>query len=291
MLCWDRHKIIFVTGPNVPNASLSALVAWGKAGGMIVTTSSAATTDELDQPSAILTGASGLSSVHNGRTPRGDHQLGPFGPAMKAGTATPAPGMNVCAPSHCHFTALGEAGSFVNQNGSDIASWVGSSGGGAATRWAELGTGVHVHFAWLPGVTHTFSGRGPDEATVSAMLANLTQAVGVTPPVTVSVPWIEAPLLHGPEGSVVSLLNWTDHGQDDTASSSKSMLDDPRGSSQHRDDVPPVGATIQLNVTLGFEPASVTSVKCGALPMTKLGNGIVGVTLPLGAADFLLFRK
>ena len=39
--------------------------------GMVVTTSSAATADEIDQPSTILTGASGLRSVHNGRTPRG----------------------------------------------------------------------------------------------------------------------------------------------------------------------------------------------------------------------------
>jgi hypothetical protein len=150
-----RHKVIFVTGPNVPAAGLTSLVRWMRGGGMVVTTSSAATADELDQPSAILSGESGLHSVHDGRTPKGDHQLGPFGPAMKAGRASIA-GAGLCNSS-CRFTALGEAGSFVGTNGSAIASWLGSSGGGAAIKWSSVSKGVHVHFAWLPGVTHTHS--------------------------------------------------------------------------------------------------------------------------------------
>jgi hypothetical protein len=295
----SRHKIIFVTGPNVPNASLAALVAWAHEGGTIVTTSSAATFDEIDQPSTILTGASGLSSFHNGRTPKGAHQLGPFGPAMKAGSVrtTPLPpGLQRCTNTSCAFTALGEAGSFVGSNGSTIASWLGSSGGGAATKWAPVDKGVHIHFAWLPGVTHTFSGRSASCDAVSTMLANLTSAAGVIPPVSVSSEWIEAPLLHGPAGSVVALLNWTDHGYDDgidggVDEATKTLH--RRGAHHAREGGhAPSGDIVELNITLGFEPSSVTSVKhASGIQVTSLGKGIVNIRLPLAAVDFIMFRR
>ena len=284
-------KIIFVTGPNIPNASMTALVEWVKRGGMVVTTSSAATTDEIDQPSSILNGASGLRSVHNGRTPVGTHQLGPFGPAMKAGTAAycaePArwPGMQPCFATCCQFTALGEAGSFVGDNGTSISAWLGSSGGGAATKWADLGLGVHVHFAWLPGVSHTYGGSGANEKAISTILSNLTSAAGVVPPVSVSSLWVEAPLLHGPDGSVVALLNWTDHGYDDVTSDAS--VRGPRKTST----LAANHGVVDINITLGYDPTSATSVKHGALAITKLAPGTVHVQLKLGAADFLMFRK
>ena len=262
---------------------------WVRRGGMVVTTSSAATADELDQESTILSRASGLRSVHNGRTPQGAHELGPFGPAMKAGMGLPSAGLERCAATQCHFTALGEAGSFVSTNGTDIASWLGSSGGGAAIRWAEVDAGVHVHFAWLPGVTHTFSGAGPDLETISTILANLTSAVGVVPAVAVDSDWIEAPLLHGPSGSVMPLLNWTDHGQDNP------FLTDQRPPTRSKAATPLHHgggmAVTELNVSLGYIPSSAVSVKHGALTVIPLAGGMVHVAVPLDAVDFVLFRR
>jgi hypothetical protein len=294
-----RLKVVFVVGPNVPNATMNALVKWVQKGGTVITSSNAATMDEIDQPSAILNGLSGLTSHHNGRTPRGSHLQGPFGPAMKKGQAWRGGGfsMDQCGPgnSQCYFTALGEAGFFDNVTGattrwSTIASWVGSSGGGSATRWAPVGSGAHVHFAWMPGITHTFGG----ELSVANMLANLTRTA--PPPVTVSREWIETPLLHGPTGSVVALLNWTAHGQDMLKHGTTNSLRTttatrivPSGPSHE----PNAGAASPLvvNVTLGYEPKSVRSVKKGPLAVTAFGNGCVQVTVTVAAADFLLFQK
>ena len=117
------------------------------------------------------------------------------------------------------------------------------------------------------------------------MLANITHTV--LPPVTVSREWIETPLLHGPTGSVVTLLNWTTHGQDIMHSAAAKIV--PPGPSHEPNGGPSL--PLVVNVTLGYEPKSARSVKRGALPMTTLGHGRVQVTVTLAAADFLIFEK
>ena len=93
---------------------------------------------------------------------------------------------------------------------------------------------------------------------------------GVVPPVTTSSLDVEAPLLAGPLGSVVTLLNWAER---------------PFNSST---------GLITVNATLGFVPSRAESVLHGPLhptPIAGHGAAAVTVTLPLDAADFLLFYK
>jgi hypothetical protein len=145
----------------------------------------------------------------------------------------------------------------------------------------------------MPGVSHTYGGTDADESAVSTILANLTSAAGVVPPVSASLPWIETPLLHGPEGSVLAVLNWTDHGYDVTGSNNWNEHAYTNVNRRKRKMQGWGGGdgTIDVNITLGYEPASATSVKLGELTMIQIGAGSVNIKLKLGAADFVLFRK
>lgn len=93
---------------------------------------------------------------------------------------------------------------------------------------------------------------------------------GAKPPVTSSSLEVETPLLVGPKGSVVTLLNWA-HKEFNASTK-----------------------LLELNVTLGFTPSSVESVEHGPLtatPAVGAAPGTVTVQVPLAAADFLLFHK
>ena len=88
---------------------------------------------------------------------------------------------------------------------------------------------------------------------------------GVVPPVTASSLHVEAPLLQGHAGSVVTLLNWN-HGV--RFNTSASML--------------------TVDAALGFTPSKMESVEHGSLKATPVVGskaGVVSVTLPLASAD------
>ena len=86
-----------------------------------------------------------------------------------------------------------------------------------------VGKGLSIHFYFFPGTSyfygytanstsHRGSGGRASQWTLSGLLYNLTTGAGmggVIPPVTTSNMHVEAPLLQGPTGSVVTLLNWS----------------------------------------------------------------------------------
>ena len=146
-----------------------------------------------------------------------------------------------------------------------------------------VGKGKSVHCYFLPGTSFFWGYHGAggvaSQWTLAGLLFNLTtsDAVGgVAPPVTTSSTHVEAPLLEGPAGSVVTLLNWVPaspqwHGRVFNASTS----------------------LLTVEVALGFTPSKVQSVEHGALSATPVAgkSGVVSVTLPLESADFLLYYK
>ena len=82
---------------------------------------------------------------------------------------------------------------------------------------------------------------------------------------------VEAPLLAGPEGSVVTLLNWMPAG---AQFNNTSML--------------------TVDAVLGFKPSKVESVEHGVLTASAVpgsSSGAVRVSVPLASADFLLYHK
>ena len=92
----------------------------------------------------------------------------------------------------------------------------------------------------------------------------------VEPPVSSSSLEVEAPLLAGPKGSVMTLLNWVWTHHQFNAST----------------------ALLTVNVSLGFNnPSKVESVEHGTVKAAPIAGkaGAVTVTVPLASADLLLF--
>jgi hypothetical protein len=170
-----------------------------------------------------------------------------------------------------------------------------------------VGSGKSVHFYWFVGTSNVFSAQCSAHAhgwcskypanvsgtpfqadmlasqqTVRALLWNVTVGLGgVVPPVTTNALAIEAPLLEGPTGSVVTLLNW---GRN---TSYPFFPGGKNGSSI------PSAKPLTVNVVLGFTPSRAESVEHGALTVALIPGqvGAVTVTLPLAGADMLLFHK
>jgi hypothetical protein len=131
----------------------------------------------------------------------------------------------------------------------------------------------------------------------------------VQQPVTTSSLHVEAPLLEGPEGSVVTLLNWMPGAQNAfwegaIGTRERSLYQDRLGTKQDNSKKRVAfcvgGVTFSSNtsmlsvdVVLGFKPSKVESVEHGALTATPVPgrSGAVRVTLPLASADFLLYHK
>ena len=163
--------------------------------------------------------------------------------------------------------------------------------GKPAIKTTKSGLGHYIHFAWLPGISYSAgagAGGGTTEPAqknaIASLLANLvTQYGDVKAPVQVSIDEIEAPLLSSPKGDVVTVLNhallgnpaWTVHPNISN------------GSSTFDDNLP-----IELNVSLGYAPASVLSTQLGPLPHTVPAPGWVAVKLPtFHIADMIVFKR
>ena len=143
----------------------------------------------------------------------------------------------------------------------------------------SLGKGKSYHYYFLPGQSFRYGyvgqGGNASQQTIMAMLDLVTEAAGVKLPVTHNGGLgggfgVETPLLVGPAGSVVTLLNWA--GQE--FNSSTGML--------------------TLNISLGFVPSKAQSVEQGVLHPKPVAGGVKGdvtVTLPLASADILSFYK
>ena len=278
-----KFKVLFVTEPDLPLAGGAALVAWVNAGGTLVTVPGAGWFDEYDEPStAFQTELLGSTEAPKARDITGPSLT------MNGSLASPLPGSfgnnhTSCTNSGgCTFEAWGMSTKPTKPPAGDtLASF---DDGTPAIVANTRGKGKSVHFYFFPG-TSFFYGytanatghRGPSGAashnTLRGLFYNLTAGEGmggVVPPVTTSSLNVEAPLLQGPAGSVVTLLNWN-NGVPFNASTSMLTVD----------------------VALGFTPSKVESVEHGSLKATPVVGkaGVVSVTLPLASADFLLYHK
>ena len=280
-----KFKVLFLTEPDLPLAGGVALVAWVKAGGTLITVAGAGQFDEYDEPSTAF---------------QTELLFGPEAPKAR----------NISAPGLTKNGSLTSAlpASFGNNQTSCTASggctfqaWGMTSKPGKLSSEAEVlasfddktpavvanqvGKGQSVHFYFFPGTSyfygytanatgHRGSGGRASQWTLIGLLYNLTTSLdrgGVVAPVTTSSLHVEAPLLEGPKGSVVTLLNWVPGRAEFGANSSMLTVD----------------------VALGFTPTKVESVEHGVLAAKPVPSksGLLRVTLPLASADFVLFHK
>ena len=375
----SNYRLIAITEPNLPSASLQALLTWARKGGTVLTTPNAATRDKYDQASHGLQQARGFSeeprrpliipsfgytplytSLHPVRCYEGAWPNDTCTPSLVAnGTvdtedgsgdgcqsaelkfcaASRSQGQQSClacaarhavelvaagctddaidgfcssgqkASSHLNFSCWGAVstpapGSTVP--GEKLATF--TDGRVAAVR-GNLGGGFSTHFFFFPGFSHMFQAAvetppiwlhtppsnkvnifpgnsSAPRAAIEAVLRKVLVRAGVRPSVNCSVPHVETPLLRGPRGDVVTVLNWAqrscwDHTKVQWA------------------DVACAPTELELNVSLGYVPSSVRSAERGLLARHEgagagwslAEGGTLRVRLAVGSADFLSFFK
>ena len=138
-----------------------------------------------------------------------------------------------------------------------------------------VGKGKSVHFYFFPGTSRLEGYAGaPGTAsqwTLTGLLYNVTCELGAgSAPAASSSLNVETPLLEGPMGSVITLLNWSPQQFNSTTT------------------------LLTVNVTgLSFKPSKVESIEHGVVQTKPIAGSSNGVTmsLPLASADFLLFHK
>eukprot|EP01052_Picozoa_sp_SAG31_P014628 SAG31_NODE_916_length_11047_cov_3.507033_10_plen_375_part_00 len=279
-----KFKVLYLTEPDLPLAGGAALLAWVKAGGTLVTVAGAGGFDEFDEPSATFqTGLLGRPEAPKTRSITA--------PLLTANGTLNAPlpgsfatnGTSCSELGGCTFQAWGmitkPGGS--GKAGPDSAVLASFDDKSPAIEHNRVGKGNSVHFYFFPGTSSIFGytanvtgHRGPgglaSDWTLRAVLWNITTKLGgAMPSVRTNSLEVETPLLAGPTGSVVTLLNWA-HKEFNTST-----------------------GLLHLNVTLGFKPSKIESVEHGPIvPMPTAGSdGTVSLGVPLSSADFLLFHK
>eukprot|EP00041_Stephanoeca_diplocostata_P036202 m.1308910 g.1308910 ORF g.1308910 m.1308910 type:complete len:675 (+) comp24822_c0_seq8:972-2996(+) len=271
----SAYKVIVVTEPNLPANAVAGLMAWARAGGTLVAVSNAGHADEYNEASTLLSEALGVVV-----TPRAPVLVSGAALPVLTNISVPLPSTNMSAPNGTTVTIPVRGGistiTSVKSGGTVLGHF---ASGQPAIVHTSLGAGAGYYMAFLPGVSHAFAGFASCNASaagpVSRLLRNLTHAAGAAPSVVTSAPeatalagtCVETPLLVGPTGSVVTLLNW-------------------RGA--------PVTSPFLVNASVGFPPSKVESAALGkTLKFTTTAtHGVVSVEVPaLVSADFLSIHK
>ena len=305
-----HYKTVFITAPNVPAAGSTALVAWAaKTGGLLVTVVGAGQFDEYNDPSTTIATAAGIhetrserpigeanatgirnmtcgnasivvnvSTTADARTRAAADDMDSMSTSGHSTTNIPGSSPFVgCLATGCHFQIRGECTNLTVKPASNAAVVAVYDNGLPAAVWSAVGKGAILHTNYLPGITMVM--RTTNQQTLNttrAFFDNITASYAGPPPVSITAGaagerafWVESPLLSSAAGSVVTLLNWNWNFSDPAAQ--------------------PVD--ISMNTTLGFTPTKVVSVAKGPLKATRAGPGVVQVSLPLEANDFVLFYR
>lgn len=245
------YRVLYLTEPNVPRSSVKGLIDWVRGGGTLVTVTGAATADRYDEPCGLLAEFTGIVEKPRARILVADARKLE---AVDTGTGALGAFRTVGARGHIDRGDYRVKAAFDDES--------------PAIVQQDRGTGRIVHFAWLPGASYVASSHDTRDKlpvgfsdAIRKWAAYPTELAGVTPPVTVSAPMVETPLLLSEKGAAVTLLNWTGEDQ----------------------------KQFSLSVRVPFEVKSVEAVKAGRLAFQKTDDGI-SVSLPLGAAEILMLR-
>ena len=241
----SNYKLIIVTEPNVPAAGQRQLVQWTQAGGTLITTSNSMSTDEYNEPSTIVSEALGATETNRERhtfpSETEDHIVGRGSVTLPGGGRGGGGGTSASA---IPFVAVGVRGAMTLTRGSRAKPTVLGQfeDGQPALVETSVGRGSLLRFAYMPGVSYWFNQRDPS---TRSLFVRLVRRAGVSLPVHIGTPQVEAPLAVSSRGAVLTLLNFQSSAQP-----------------------PPPVEHLNVSVTLPFPPRSVESVEHGALNFT-----------------------
>ena len=270
------YKVLYVTEPNIPVEGMQVLTRWVNGGGTLATVTGAGARDRYNEPNSTLSSFTGFAEKH--RPPLSFDSLYYQGNKVVGsadGASAALPGSFAVATVRGALAGSTPAGVVVEATWSDDKT--------PAIVQRPLGKGRVYHYTFMPGMSYAHSSKDYLNLTggvngVSAAsdylpvgfssslrdwIVRPVRLAKVQPPVRLSVPMIESPLLLSAKGAAVTLLNWSGKAQ----------------------------KNLNVTVKVPFAVGSAGSVQRGKLVFKQSVPGQVTVTLPsLDAADVLTLR-
>ncbi len=243
------YKVIYLTAPDLPEEAAEGLLRWAQAGGTLVMTAGSGLLDRYHQPMRLLGSAAGVEPDRAVRPGGGPNNGMLEGPAVRMGTNT--------APSFGDRERLTLKGADVRATFAD---------GAPLLTEKAVKRGCILRFACFPGSNYGRSGMKGTLFVESAMTAAWRELIvepvrkgGVTLPVIVDRPRIEAPALYSDRGVAVTLLNWTGVAQSNVTVVVRSEREPARVVSARRG---PLQANIKAvqNGPFAFEAATTVDL-------------------------------
>ncbi|QDA59516.1 hypothetical protein [Hymenobacter jejuensis] len=245
-------KVLYLTAPDLPAESATALLQWVRDGGTLVTVAGAAEFDRYHQPMPMLLQAACVAPATAVRMP-----LFKYDDAKANGTLTQASKQVAVFGEREKLTISANQANEVQIKAT-------FNDGTPALTERPLGKGRILRYACYPGLSYRKSAKGTTGGLASGfseawrnLIVQPVQASGATLPVKVNKALIEAPALYSQAGVAVTLLNWNGTPQ-----------------------------TVEVTVATDKKVRRVASAEKGPLRFQQSPNGIT-VSLPLGDVDVL----
>ena len=264
----SKYDVVHVAGEWIDHRVPAKLEAWVKNGGILYASGGLGVRNEFDEVDPAFLKLLGLKSV--------DHTAKNLA-VIRATLELPvAPPIGTIAFDGATIPAVGLKQTLTPADATVLGKW---ADGKPAVTVRELGKGKAFAVGTLAGCAYMKTGlpvqpfaRGGNRCPVTpttfdpaaAKLARLgVDAKVIEEPAVCSNPFVEALVMDGPKGSVLTLANWTDK---------------------------PV-TNLQVAVRLSAKPKEARSVQAGKALPAEFKDGILTLTTDLEWADYILLSK
>jgi hypothetical protein len=206
-----QYKVLYVVGSNLHHLATAMVRDWVQAGGVLWTDALSFSRDEADDPVPLMNEILGL----------GQRQLELWGSVARYGATSLPPIVEETVPPGAAVTGQ-KWRAVVGREPLNIADAAKSqvlakfADGHAAAVRHTYGNGAAYTLGFHAGLAYSATVRRPDfdmlkdyDASLRALIVAPVTAAGVTVPVTVAVPTVEAVLLQNGATRSIALMNWT----------------------------------------------------------------------------------
>ncbi len=248
------YRVLYITGPDVPEGGQQAVLEWVRRGGTLVLSPGAACWNRYHEPHRVLFEASG---VPRAEVPRRFYNYLLSEPWAGSGQGPQG-----------RFRYVGPRAKLAGTKGQVVARF--DDDQSPAVVVAPVGKGRVVQFAWFPGLSYWRSQQGKADGLPVGFAPEVRRWIcwpalelaGANRLVEPSEPLVEVLYLESPRGVALTVLNWS-------------------GRQVSR---------LRLRVRLPFTPSKIKAVRAGQLQVQPWDEG-VNLHLPLTGWEIIsLYR-
>jgi len=215
----DRHKVLYLVGPEIQAAAAPQIAAWVEKGGVLFACGGAGLLDEYRQRVDAMYALYGIADAQLERAqrhiePRGLPDVAPLDTLRFDGG--PAPTTRLEMPVIAYRQRFTLATAQAMEGGTQPAEVIGQFGDGSvAAIMRQVGEGKVVVIGAMPGLAYIRPAMRDEDwlssrysKPVRELLAMPMRLAGCAPYIETSEPFVEATLMEGPSGTIVPLINF-----------------------------------------------------------------------------------